>query len=501
MNITIIGAGLAGLSTGLHLQSQGYRVQILEKNSRIGGRANRIEEGGFKFDTGPTLIFMPSLLEETFRTVGRNLSDYLRLKRIEPAYQIIYSDGKRFEMTSDLDRLKTQIADFEPGREKMFGRYFKDVEDKLVYSEAAFIRRNFNSLLEMVNPTTARSFLKIKPWGSAYDHVNRYFRNPYLAAAFSFQSLYLGQSPFKTPSLYNMLAYLEFAYGAWYPMGGMYELPKALAKVFEESGGVIRTGTEVEKIHIENGRARGVVLKGGELDLADLVVSNCDLPTSYRLLVDAESRPSFPDSKINNWHYSSSSCLYYLGLKRRIRGLSHHNVLLDKNLKIPCDEIFGRGELPSEPQLYVCCPTKTDPSLAPEGKEIIYALAITPNLKSKIDWEARLPKFRLQVIERLKKAGADLEESDIEVEKFFGPRQFESHYGMQYGTAFGLAPDFFQSAAFRPGIRSRDVRGLYHVGSSTHPGGGVPMTVLCGRIASDQIRKDVGAPTAAGVAG
>jgi phytoene desaturase len=490
MKINIIGAGLAGLSCGVHLARQGHQVHIWEKNNRIGGRANRVDEAGFKIDMGPTLVLMPEVLEGLFRSAGRSLPDYINLKRLEPGYRILFSDGKHFDMSSDPQAIRAEITKFVPDGLKAFERYVGDVREKFEASRYTFIEKNFNHWAEMVNLESAAAFLRIKPWGNAYDHVAGYFKEPHVAAALSCQNLYLGQSPWLTPALYNLLAYLEFTYGVWYPMGGLHTVPEALAKLFKELGGEITLGAEVEGIQMEKGRAVGIRLKSGELHRSDAVVSNRDLPSSFQKFVPAAARPDVTDQKIDQWHYGCSTFMLYLGMKSRVNGLNHHNIILPQEYKQATDQIFVEGRLPDKPLLYVCCPTKTDASLAPEGGEAIYVLCIVPNLNGKVDWAAELPGFRKKILDQFLANGIEIREDQIALERHFAPQDFKDLYGSQNGTAFGLAPDFFQSAAFRPAIKSRDVKGLYHVGASTHPGGGIPMVLTCGRLAAEQIQKD-----------
>ncbi|MBP9733926.1 MAG: phytoene desaturase, partial [Candidatus Omnitrophica bacterium] len=322
MKINIIGAGLAGLSCGVHLARQGHQVHIWEKNNRIGGRANRVDEAGFKIDMGPTLVLMPEVLEGLFRSAGRSLPDYINLKRLEPGYRILFSDGKHFDMSSDPQAIRAEITKFVPDGLKAFERYVGDVREKFEASRYTFIEKNFNHWAEMVNLESAAAFLRIKPWGNAYDHVAGYFKEPHVAAALSCQNLYLGQSPWLTPALYNLLAYLEFTYGVWYPMGGLHTVPEALAKLFKELGGEITLGAEVEGIQMEKGRAVGIRLKSGELHRSDAVVSNRDLPSSFQKFVPAAARPDVTDKKIDQWHYGCSTFMLYLGMKSRVNGLN-----------------------------------------------------------------------------------------------------------------------------------------------------------------------------------
>lgn len=491
MKITIIGSGLSGLSCGIHLLNQGHQVVMLEKNDRIGGRANQVNDQGYKIDMGPTLVLLPEILNSLFLEVGRNLSDYLTLKKIEPGYVVSFSDGKKFEMSTDIHQLRLQAASFTERGDQLFDKYHDDVRTKFESSRSTFIERDFASLWEMVGLNEMSAALKIKPLGNAYQHLYSIFKDPYLATALSCQALYLGQAPQKTPALYNLLAYSEFTYGVWYPMGGMRQIPLALEKIFKEMGGEIQLNTPVKRITTEAKQVTGVLLENGVRYTSDIVVSNRDLPASYTHFIEEKERPKTTNKKINKWHYGCSTFMIYLGLSKKLKNVLHHNLLVTKDFEHPIGQIFNQGCLPDEPMLYVCCPTKTDPSLAPEGHEVLYILCIVPNLTGKVDWKSDREAFRKLVFKRIQHAGIDLDEADIQMEQQFSPEDFRDLYGTHHGTAFGLAPDFLQSAAFRPSIKSKDIQGLYHVGMSTHPGGGIPMVLTCGKLCANRIRTDL----------
>lgn len=491
MNVSIIGAGLSGLSCGIHLLLKGAQVKIFEKNTTAGGRASVIDEKGFRIDMGPTLVLMPEVMQGIFKAAGKNFEDYIRLVPLDPAYKVFMGDGTTFEMTTDIQKLRAQVSALAPGREKAFERYRQDVRDKFESSRSLFIERNFNSIWDMMTPASFAGALKIRPIGSAFDHAYGYFRDERLAAAFSCQTLYLGDSPFRVPSLYNLLAYLEFTYGIWYPKGGMATIPASLLKLFLDLGGTVQFNSEVSSIVVENGRASGVRLADGTFELSDAVVSNRDVPASYWNFVGETNRPSLPNQKIMKWRLGSSCYLIYLGLKKKIDSLMHHNILLSKDYRRSCRQIFEEGVLPEEPLLYVCSPTRTDPTIAPKGKEIVYVLALAPNLKGKTDWKAEEEDFKRRIFARLEEAGMGIRPEDIELQKTFTPMDFESRYGTFYGNAFGLAPNFFQSAAFRPATRSKDFKGFYHVGASTHPGTGIPMVLTSGRLVAEQVEADL----------
>ncbi|MCA9395776.1 MAG: phytoene desaturase, partial [Candidatus Omnitrophica bacterium] len=412
------------------------------------------------------------------------------LKKLEPGYAVSFSDGKKFEMTTDIQKLRMQADSFTENGSKLFDKYHEDVRVKFESSRSTFIERDFASLWEMIGWNEMSAAMKIKPLGNAYQHLYRIFKDPHLATALSCQALYLGQAPQKTPALYNLLAYSEFTYGIWYPMGGMRQIPLALEKVFKEMGGEIQLNAPVKKITVEAGRASGVILENGVQYHSDAVVSNRDLPASYTNFIEEQERPKVTNQKINRWNYGCSTFMIYLGLSKRLKNILHHNLLVTKDFGRPIDQIFNQGTLPDEPLLYVCCPTKTDPSLAPEGHEALYILCIVPNLNGKVDWTKDRAEFRKRVFKRIHQAGIEFEESDIQMEEQFSPEDFRDLYGTHLGTAFGLAPDFLQSAAFRPSIKSKDIRGLYHVGMSTHPGGGIPMVLTCGKLCAHRIRQD-----------
>jgi phytoene desaturase len=269
----------------------------------------------------------------------------------------------------------------------------------------------------------------------------------------------------------------------------MHQVPLALAKLFEELGGEIQCDSEVDSLVIENRTAKGVRLKDGTKELFNLVVSNRDLPGSYRNFVNEKDRARVSNNRIKNWNYGCSAVLFYCGMKKKVKGYQHHNIVLSDDYKKTLREIFDQGILPDDPVLYVCSPTQTDATLAPKGKDIVYVLALAPNLNSHVDWQREVKKFRERVIKRIQKSGFEFNESDIELERVFTPMDFNKRYGTYYGNGFGLAPDFFQSACFRPMTKSKDIKNFYHVGASTHPGGGVPMVITSGRLVAEQIER------------
>jgi phytoene desaturase len=299
--------------------------------------------------------------------------------------------------------------------------------------------------------------------------------------------MYLGVSPFDAPAIYSVVNYMETGLGIWYPKGGMYSLSQGLEKLVKDLGGTILTSTEVSRISVKNQSATGVILKNGKHLKADLVVANSDLVYSYLKLINSADRPSMPDSRLLSYRQASSALLFYWGVEDDCEGMMHHNVYLSRDFKKNLDEIFYEKKMPNDPSFYTYIPTKTDPSLAPKGKQVFYVLVPVPNLSAKLNWNKEIVKIRQKVINRLKtEFNLDIEKR-IETEKVFTPQDFKKKFNLHMGSAFGLSHNFLQSGYFRPHNKSRDINNLYFVGASTYPGGGIPMVTLSAKLVVERI--------------
>lgn len=485
----IIGGGVGGLCTAARLLKNGYSVKVLEKEDKVGGRAHRISNKGYTFDTGPTLLMMTDVLYDTFEYCGKNFDDYIELIQLEPNYQVAFSDKSRILVSSNLPRFHKELAKFDPKAPSQFYRYFSDVSEIYRISRSNFIDRNFDHIFDFINPKSGTELFRKRGLSKLYGFVSRYFKDERLRQLFSFQSMYLGVSPHEAPAVYSVVNYMETGLGIWYPKGGMYKLSEALQKLVLDLGGEVITKSPVKEIIVKDRKAVGVTTTKATYD-ADIVVANSDLVYTYKNLIRAENRPRMSDAKLESFKQASSALLFYWGVDDQCEGMLHHNVYLCKDFKKNLDEIFHEKVLPRDPSFYTYIPTKTDPSLAPKGKSVFYVLVPVPNLLGKVDWEKGIQRIKKQVLNRLKSEfGLDIA-SKIKTETIFTPKDFESKFNLYEGSAFGLSHHFFQSGYFRPSNRSKDISSLYFVGASTYPGGGIPMVTLSAKLVVERIIKD-----------
>ena len=491
----VVGAGLGGLAAGIYLARDGWHVTVLEKNSTCGGRMNMIEQDGFRIDMGPTLLMMPEVIEAIFTACGRRMSDYLDLRRLDPAYRVRFTDGSHLEMRKGRDAMQAEVARLSPEDAANVPAMFAAMQRQYDNARVNFIEKPFNGLGSLMRPATMVGIAQALPLTSVYNFVARYIRDERLRQAFTFQTLYLGISPLDCPSIYALLPYIEMEYGVWFPMGGVMSVADALARLLREMGGEIHTGTTVKRIMTEGHRACGVLAEDflGSQDRfieADAVVANVDTATAYSKLVPAGLRRKHTDEQLAAREYGCSAHLLYLGVRDLQCDFAHHEVLLPGDFEDTLSAITKRRVVPTDPAHYVCIPTRTDPSLAPAGHDVVYVLTPAPNLGGSVGWDTEGPRLREAVIDKLESAGMKGLRDKIVFERQFTPADFERQYGCYQGSAFGLSPRFFQSSYFRPQMRSEEVSGLYFAGAGTHPGGGVPIVITSGRLAAETIEAD-----------
>ncbi len=492
----VIGAGLGGLSTAIHLANKGLRVSVFEKNSRCGGRMNQIAEDGFRIDMGPTLLMMPEVIEGIFKTCGREMSDYLELRRLDPAYRVRFSDGTYFDMQSNVEEMQKEAARLSETDALNIPRMFKAMQKQYENARFNFIEKSFNGPVSLLRSETLRGIVHALPITNVYSFVSKYIRDERLRQAFTFQTLYLGISPMDCPSIYALLPYIEMEYGVWFPMGGIMAVADALEKLLRELGGEIYTNTAVSRIMTEGHRACGVITENflGSKDCfieADVVVANVDTPTAYTKLVPRSLRRKNTDKYLAGKEYGCSAHMLYLGVRDLQSDFSHHEVILSEDYASTLNSITKSKTIPDDPAIYVCIPTRTDPSLAPAGHDVVYVLTPCPNLEGPIDWATEGPLLRDKILTKLERAGMHDLRSKIVFERQFTPTDYETQYGCYQGSAFSMSPRFFQSSYFRPQMRSEEIRGLYFAGAGTHPGGGVPIVLTSGRLAAETIAEDM----------
>jgi phytoene desaturase len=482
----VVGAGLGGLSAAVRLAARGWDVTVYDKNDQPGGRMSTVSVGGYTWDVGPTLIMMPEVLRDLFEAAGRRLEDYVELRRMSPSYRVAFEEGGHLDLTGDLPALLANIEAIEPGAGPRFLRFLGEAERLSRETRQCIIERVFDGLGDLARPSVMTSLLRARPLATVASRVAAHFRTPALRQAFSFQTLYLGTRPDRTPAAYLMIPFVEVALGVWYAMGGTHRIAQAIARLAGELGVELRLGTPVSRILTEGSRAVGVRLADGRVERAAVVVANAEWGYTQReLLANGHA--------VSRRHYGCSGVLFLLAVRGPVPG-PHHTFILSGDFEGNLTDVFERRCLPERPSIYVARPTATDPALAPDGAELLYVLVPCPTLEGPVDWTAELPGFRKRVLDRLSRIGIDDLDGRILAETVLTPRDFGARYNLTHGSAFGLAATLFQSGPFRPTVRSSRYRGLYHVGASSHPGGGVPIVTLSGRMAAQAVEEDWGQP-------
>lgn len=486
----IVGAGFGGLALAIRLQAAGMQVTVLEKRDRIGGRAYQLSDRGYVFDTGPSLITAPGIIDAVFAAAGRRLVDYVDLVPLDPFYRIHFHDGTHIDYVADAERMKAQMAKFDEGDAARYDDFMAAIRP--IYGAVIEDRlgsKPFDSWGKMLRfmPQVAR----LGAWRPVHNFVSRFFRDFRHRFIYSFHPLFVGGNPFAAPSVYLMIPMLEKLGGVWFSRGGMYSVVEAMGQLFEELGGEIRTGHEVDQIEVVEGRARGVAA-GGSFFPADVVVSNADVGHTYGALVDRSARSHWTERRLEKTQYTMSCFLLYLGARRTWPEVAHHTLILSERYRELVRDIFDRKVLPDDFSMYVHAPTRTDPGMAPEGCESMYVLIPVANKQADVDWETAKEPLARKVLEFLEEWGLEGLQESLEVMHIFTPDDFESELNATWGNAFAVEPRLTQTAYLRPQNRSEDVDGLYLVGAGTHPGAGVPGVILSAEATFSCIATDLG---------
>ncbi len=473
--IAVVGAGVGGLSSAARLAHDGYDVEVFEKLPLCGGRNNIIEDGGFKFDMGPSFVLMPDFFEEVFSYCGENIKDYLNLKVLDVNYKIFYPDGDSLTVYKDREKTKEELERVEKGSSLPYEKFIE--ETARLYSTLKPLLYKCFTPASLLNPSYWPLITKIDAFESYWQIARRYFKSDKLCYAFTFEAMFMGVSPYQAPAFYSIITYTDHVQKIAHPMGGMYQIPLALEKLGKKFGAKYHYNSEVSGIS-EGDKVKLEV--NGEERIFDKVVINADYPYAQEKLLGR---------RVPDYKYSCSVYLIYLGLKKKIPGAEHHNLFFSSDLNNNLNEIFDEGIISSDPSFYIHVPTVTDQSLAHSGKEIFYILVPVTNLaKTKEDILDKESMIREVVFNKINKTfGIDLE-SLIEVEHRFYPYDFTSRYNIKYGATFGLAHNLMQSAFFRPPNFIRGLKDIYFVGASTQPGGGLPVVIASSRIVADLIK-------------
>lgn len=478
--VVIVGAGLAGLSAALRLAGKGHEVTILERESVPGGRNGLLQKSGYSFDTGPTVLTMPSLIEDALNCVGERLEDWLELVPLSPLYRAFYSDGSTLDVHADTARMEEEIARVIGGSEAAGYRRYVDFVTKLYkYEMNDFIDKNIDSPFNLLTPNLARlialgGFRRLAP------KVSQFLKDPRTQRVYSFQAMYAGVSPQQALAIYAVIAYMDSVNGVFFPKGGMHALPRALAGAAIKHGVKIEYNSKVTQLEKSSHRVTAAITEDGTRYECDAIILNPDLPVAYRELLGGVPQ------RIRRLNYSPSCVVLLAGSDKSYGHIAHHNIHFGDSWDGVFEELIDQKRLMSDPSLLVTVPSHDDPNLAPPGKSSYYVLFPTPNLSADIDWRVETLRYRDEMIRTMEARGYPGFGQSIEVEHITTPLEWEQ-MGLEMGAPFASAHTFFQTGPFRPRNLAKGFENVIFAGSGTQPGVGVPMVLISGKLAAERI--------------
>ncbi|BCB02997.1 phytoene desaturase family protein [Bacillus sp. KH172YL63] len=486
--IIVIGAGPGGLAAAMLLAGKGYSVDVYEKQTFVGGRNGSVTMDGYTFDIGPTFFGMPEIAEELFAESGRNLHDYVDLHELSLMYELVFPD-KRVKMYRDRERLSKEIENHFPGNARGYSRFMNDTRRKMEALKP-ILQSPMDRYYQYISWKVLRALPQLSLGKSLYDVLSEYFTDHELKLAFTFQSKYLGMSPWECPGAFSILSFMEHEYGIFHPVGGLNQLSKAMAKVVTEHGGRIHLGRGVKKLWIEQKAVKGIITEDGEELEADEVIINGDFAHVMSHLVDDGVLRKYSKEKLKKKKYSCSTFMIYLGIDKQY-DIPHHSIVFAEDYKQNVEEITKTYRLSEDPSIYIQNASVTDATLAPPGHSTLYILAPVPNNVSGIDWEKNEQAFRdlvLDIVEE--KAGLKDVRKYIQVEKIISPKTWESDFNIYEGATFNLGHQLTQMMALRPHNKFEELDHCWLVGGGTHPGSGLPTILESARITTTMLMRE-----------
>jgi len=484
--IAIIGAGFAGISAAAYLAKNGYQVDVYEKNTTIGGRARQLEtENGYVFDMGPSWYWMPDVFEKFFNDFGHKAQDFYELELLDPGFSVVYGKNEVMDIPADFDSLCETFESIEPGSALKLKQFLEEAEYKYKVGIEKLVYKPGLSLLEFADPDLIRGIFKLQVFTSFSSHVKKYFKNPKLIALMEFPVLFLGATPEDTPALYSLMNYAGLKLGTWYPKGGFGKVIQAMKTVAEKNGAKFHLNEPVSELKIERKRIKGLssLTKNEEYDG---IIAAADYHHIEEKLMGANYR-NYGEKYWNKRVLAPSCLIFYLGVKRKVENLGHHTLFFDEDLKQHAIEIYKEPQWPSKPLFYVCCPSKTDHTVAPEGHENLFVLM--PLATNMEDNETLRERYFEIIMDRLENY------SGVEIRKYLDYKSsycvndFITDYNAFKGNAYGLANTLMQTANLKPSLKNNKIENLFYAGQLTVPGPGVPPSIISGHVAARQLIK------------
>lgn len=494
--VGVIGGGLGGLAAACTLAARGHKVTLFERNSWFGGKAAVLESDGFRFDMGPTILTMPSVLKRIFAEAGREHDKELELVHLDPQWGCFFEDGSRLDLVEDVDAMAESIGSFgKPEHADLYrgfmelSKKYHEITDKYFFYKAVGTLRDTFKIPGISKLTLLQDLMRMRSGSTMAATLKKYLHDDRVFQMAEHFTQYVGSSPKLAPPILCGIAHMQSSEGVWYPMGGTRAVPTALERLARELGVNMRSEVRVSKILTDGGAATGVEIEDGSSETFDAVISNMDSVRTHRELIGGAVSKSF--DRRRKYEPACSGVVLYLGLDKRYDHMPHHSFVFSRDTNEEYDAIYTKGEPAPDPTCYVCAPTCTETAVAPAGGEALYILVHTPFLRDRHDWSTMLPEYRDVILKKLERTGGfkDIEKR-IVFESALTPVNIHERYAVLQGAIYGLASHGRFFGAFKPGNRSRDLKGLYLAGGSAHPGPGMPMALMSGWIAADALDAD-----------
>ena len=479
-SVAIIGSGFAGLSAAAYMAKAGFGVNVYEKNAEIGGRARQLLSQGYTFDMGPSWYWMPEVFENFFNDFGYEASDFYELEQLDPGFTVVFGKQEVMNVPADYTALEEMFEAIEPGSAKQLQLFLEEAAYKYRTGMNKLVHKPGLSLLEFADWDLIKGAFKLQVFTSFSKHVRRFFKDQRLITLMEFPVLFLGAMPKETPALYSLMNYAGLKLGTWYPKGGFAKVIEGMQKVCETQGVIFHTESPVSHFGVVNGQIDQICTKYGDSHY-DGVIASADYHHVEEELLDEAYRnydPAYWSKRV----MAPSSLIFYLGVTEKIEKLQHHTLFFDADLRLHAEEIYKDPKWPTKPLFYVCCPSKTDDSVAPEGHENLFILMpLAPGIE---DTEALRESYFSQIMERLEDYTGIAIRTALDYKKSYCVKDFKADYNSFKGNAYGLANTLMQTAHLKPSIKNKKVKNLFYAGQLTVPGPGVPPSIISGKVSA-----------------